>query len=81
MRDDGAVAGGAGLDDLAREEVGVDEGEGVGVGRERREETVDLPVAMEPVRPMRSILAVTSSLGGGEFWLGRLIWWRGDISG
>lgn len=33
-------------------------------GEERREETVDFPVAMEPVRPMRSILGVLDGFAG-----------------
>lgn len=36
-------------------------------GEERREETVDLPVAMEPVRPIINI--VVYSVVGGVGWL------------
>lgn len=35
-------------------------------GEERREETVDLPVAMEPVRPMINIVWFTMCCSGGR---------------
>lgn len=41
--------------------------------QERMEETVDLPVAMEPVRPMRSILGEIYSVGVGARLVGVVV--------